>query len=230
MEQAAPAVHDWQSAEYARAWVADAETRDPERAPGLALLARLIPRPADAPIRVLDLGAGYGIVTATVLAAFPRAQVALVDYSEAMLAHARTRLAPHAARLQYVVTDLSAPDWRASVAGPFDAVVSASATHTLRVPERIAALYGEIAGLLAPGGAFLNLDHVSAGGPRIEAQFAALATRPARHLVHEHPRAGLRYPAGLIAQLGWLRATGFAEVDCFWKHLHLALFGGFMRP
>jgi tRNA (cmo5U34)-methyltransferase len=27
-------------------------------------------------------------------------------------------------------------------------------------------------------------------------------------------------------QCGWLRALGFADVDCFWKWFELALFGG----
>ena len=49
--------HDWKAADYAARWVADATSRDDEREGQLALLAALIPRPRDAAIRVLDLGA-----------------------------------------------------------------------------------------------------------------------------------------------------------------------------
>jgi SAM-dependent methyltransferase len=255
--------HDWQSAAYATYWVADAEARDPERAAQLALLASFIPQPHDARIRVLDLGAGYGAVTQAVLAVFPNAQVTLQDYSEAMLDHARTRLEPHAPRLQYAQGDLSRPGWEQPLNGPFHAVVSASVLHNLNDGPRIGALYGEIARVLMPGGAFLNLDHVSAGGPLIERQFAALRARPrdgddAGHPAGEHnhnaaPRGGPvgghaerthahaaahgtavqtswtpRFPGGLAQHLEWLRAAGFAEVDCFWKSLHRALYGGYL--
>jgi len=32
--------------------------------------------------------------------------------------------------------------------------------------------------------------------------------------------------ASVEAQLAWLREIGFQEVDCFWKWLELAVFGG----
>src|SRR3954447_5002601 len=79
--------HDWKAAEYAARWVADAMSRDDEREGQLALLAALIPRPRDAAIRVLDLGAGYGIVSDAVLRTFPAARITLMDYSAAMLEH-----------------------------------------------------------------------------------------------------------------------------------------------
>jgi tRNA (cmo5U34)-methyltransferase len=230
MRHPAQHTHDWRSEEYAREWVMNAEARDHERAAGLNLLPRLIPQPPDTPLRVLDLGAGYGIVTATVLAAFPRAQVTLLDFSDAMLSHARARLAPHAGQLRYVHGDLSAPGWEPAPAHSFDAVVSAAAFHNLRDPARMAALFREIAAVLVPGGAFLNLDHVSAGGPRLQDQIARARGRPRhRHATADETRSSaLRFPAGLVTQLGWLQAAGFAEVDCLWKHLDLALYGGYL--
>src|SRR3954469_14976528 len=166
--------HDWKAAEYAARWVADAMSRDDEREGQLALLAALIPRPHDAAIRVLDLGAGYGIVSDAVLQTFPAARITLMDYSAAMLEHARARLAAHAGQLSWAIGDLSGPGWERELNGPFDAVVSAAVLHNLREGARIRAIYGEIAKVLAPGGAFLNLDHVNPGGPHIEAQYEAM--------------------------------------------------------
>lgn len=217
--------HAWQSPEYAARWVADAEARDPERAAQLALLAALIPRPRDAAIRVLDLGAGYGVVTRAVLTTFPAAQVTLLDYSSAMLEHARARLAAYAAQLRWVVADLSAPGWERELAAPYDAVVSAAALHNLRDGARIRALYGEIARILAPGGAFLNLDHVNPGGPRIEAQYALI--RGGTPQVEAATR-WQRFPADLPTHLAWLREAGFTEVDCFAKEFQRTLYGGYM--
>jgi tRNA (cmo5U34)-methyltransferase len=250
MDRSGSRAHDWQSEEYAAYWVTDAEARDHERTEQLDLLVRLIPQPPDAPIRVLDLGAGYGIVTGAVLQAFPLARVTLFDLSEAMLAHARPRLGAHAAQLDWALGDLTSPSWVNAVHGPYDVVVSAAVLHNLRDGERIAAIYAEIARLLGPGGAFLCLDHVSAGGPRIERQFDAL--RPTRRHGDEALRAAesartgaeahggeavtglatgapkLRFPGSIRAHLDWLAAAGFAEVDCFWKNMHLCLYGGYI--
>jgi trans-aconitate methyltransferase len=44
------------------------------------------------PIRALDIGAGYSVLTEEVLRAFPKAQVTWQDYSQPMQDHARTRL------------------------------------------------------------------------------------------------------------------------------------------
>jgi tRNA (cmo5U34)-methyltransferase len=252
MDQRGSRGHQWQSQDYAAFWVADAEARDDDRIEQLRLLANLIPHPHDAPIRVLDLGAGYGIVTSMVLARFPNARVTLFDLSEAMLAHARPRLAAHADQLDWALGDLTTPAWVAAVRGPYDAVVSAAVLHNLGDGPRIAAIYGELVGLLRPGGAFLCYDHVSAGGPRIEQQFDALrptrrhgdeavraAAREPAAYPHDHGPAStavatpaapgaLRFPGGIAAHLDWLRAAGFAEADCFWKLQHQCLYGGYM--
>jgi tRNA (cmo5U34)-methyltransferase len=235
--------HDWKSATYAERWVADAEARDPEREAQLALLAALIPRPRDAAIRVLDLGAGYGVVSAAVLQVFPAAQITLMDYSAAMLEHARARLAAHAGQLRWAIGDLSAPGWERELEGPFDAVVSAAVIHNLRDGPRVRALYAEIARILAPGGAFLNLDHVNPGGPHIEEQYAVLRGTARRgaaaRLAHTHTAGEAeaaapavprwqRFPADLPTNLAWLKEAGFAEVDCFSKEFQRTLFGGYL--
>ncbi|HEY7064173.1 MAG TPA: class I SAM-dependent methyltransferase [Chloroflexota bacterium] len=242
--------HDWQSATYAAAWVADAEARDPERIEQLELLVKLLPQPRDAPIRVLDLGAGYGILTRLVLATFPRARVTLFDISQAMLDQAKPRLAAHLDQLDWAIGDLTRPNWVRAVSGPYDAVVSAATLHNMEEGGLIAAIYAQLAPLLAPGGAFLCYDHMSAGGPRIEQQFDVV--RPVRrpdaveadghgHGVdgHGHGTAAtitapagvrrVRFPGTIEAHLGWLRAAGFDEVDCFWKSFHQAIYGGYLR-
>jgi tRNA (cmo5U34)-methyltransferase len=253
-------VHDWQSPAYAAEWVADAEARDHQRTEQLALLAAMIPRPRDAAIRVLDVGAGYGVVTGAVLAAFPAAQVTLLDFSDAMLDQARARLAAHAAQLSYALGDFSRPGWEPPDGGPYDAIVSASALHNLRDGQRIAAIFRECVPLLAPGGAFLNLDNVSSAGPRTETQYEAIRDRPRRASdgIHAPAPAVLggadaqaaahspaepagghahgpadgprwrRFASTLAENLDALRAAGFAEVDCYAKWLHRALYGGYL--
>ena len=252
MDQRGSRGHQWQSQDYAAFWVADAEARDDDRIEQLRLLANLIPHPHDAPIRVLDLGAGYGIVTSMVLARFPNARVTLFDLSEAMLAHARPapRRACRPARL-----GARRPDHAGLGGGRAWAVRRRGVGGRPAQPRRRPAHRRDLwrAGrLLRPGGAFLCYDHVSAGGPRIEQQFDALrptrrhgdeavraAAREPAAYPHDHGPAStavatpaapgaLRFPGGIAAHLDWVRAAGFAEADCFWKLQHQCLYGGYM--
>jgi len=94
-----PFPHDWQSADYVSGWIEHDVARDPERRPLLRQMLSSAPFARDAALAVLDVGAGYGVVTEEVLGAFPRARVTLQDYSPAMLDQARRRLAGRADRL-----------------------------------------------------------------------------------------------------------------------------------
>lgn len=150
--------HDWQSAEYVAEWIASDATRDEERRPILHRMVADTPFDKDAPIRVLDVGGGYGVVTEEALKVYPHAKVVLQDYSAPMLERARERLRPYAGQVDYVLCDLRDPAWTDRVAGPFDLAVSALALHNLRDPALIAACYRGISGLLVPGGVFVNCD------------------------------------------------------------------------
>ena len=112
---------------------------------------------------MLDIGAGYGVVTEEVLLAFPAARVTLADYSPAMLDQARQRLAAHADRLSFVLCDLLDPSWPQMVGGGFDLAVSAIVLHNLGPRERVFACYPPIHALLRPSGWFLNYDRFVGG-------------------------------------------------------------------
>jgi ubiquinone/menaquinone biosynthesis C-methylase UbiE len=158
-----PFPHDWQSADYVSGWIEHDIARDPERRPLLRQMLSSAPFPLEAELKVLDVGAGYGVVTEEALAAFPAARVTLQDYSQAMLDQARRRLAAHADRLSYVLCDLFDPSWPRQVGGLFDLAVSAIVLHNLGRREKIFACYQAIYGLLRPGGCFLNYDRFTAG-------------------------------------------------------------------
>jgi SAM-dependent methyltransferase len=165
--------HDWHSPGYVGEWIARDLTRDDERRRRLREMLARAPYPAEAEIAVLDVGGGYGVVTEEVLRAFPRARVALQDYSQPMLDQARQRLAAYADRVTYALSDLREPAWVLKVGGPFDLAVSAIAIHNLRDLGQIAACYRAIAGLLKPDGVFLDYDLFDLIGG-IDAQLATI--------------------------------------------------------
>lgn len=215
--------HHWRNPDRAREYVQRMDALGEERQRQFELLVRLLPYPRDAAIRVLDIGAGHGAAAAAVLASYPRARALLLDISPAMIELGRERLACFAGRYRYLEWDFvdgSLPQGE----GPFQVVVSSLAIHHLPA-EATRRLYREARSLLAPGGCFLNLDIVAAPTPALEELYRRLAEEggwssgpSGRHSrLHE-----------LGQHLEWLREAGFAEVDCFWKQWHLALFGGFV--
>ncbi len=216
----------------------------PKRAEQLTTVLDLFPWSAETPIRVLDLGAGYGAVTATVLSRYPHASVAWLDGSPAMHGHAAPYLADYGSQVEFFLRDLADPTWHTDLPGPFHAAVSAIALHHL-TDHRKSQLCAEVFSLLQPGGLFINND-VVAGDPALREQFAPLADRVIQQQVRERTgeqhsleairqiRTALPRPTGqpshiapLEPQLDWWREAGFTLVDCYWKFLNFAIFGGF---
>src|SRR5215469_8820198 len=155
--------HDWHSTDYVAEWIKRDAARDPERRPLLQRMLSSAPFPREAAIDVLDVGAGFGVVTEEVLRAFPAARITLQDYSAPMLDQAQQRLADRSGQLRCVLCDLTDPSWPRQVGGPFDLAVSAIALHNLGDPKKIYGCYRVIHGLLKPGGLFLNCDRFVGG-------------------------------------------------------------------
>lgn len=149
--------HDWHSREYVDDWIARDVTRDAVRRLKLQQMIDLAPFPRDASISVLDIGAGYGVVSDEVLKRFPHARLTLQDYSAPMIEHARRRLSAHPG-ITYVMADLTDPAWDAKVKGPFNLAVSGLVIHNLRKEALMRSCYKAIHRLLRPDGMFLDYD------------------------------------------------------------------------
>jgi tRNA (cmo5U34)-methyltransferase len=122
---------------------------------GNAMLA--LPYPDEAPIHVLDLGAGTGLFSSFVLPRFPHAQFVLIDLAENMLDVAQKRFAAHLGQFSFMVTDIRDIDYQ----DEFDLVISSLAIHHLEHADK-QALFQQVQRALKPEGIFLNIDQIHA--------------------------------------------------------------------
>jgi tRNA (cmo5U34)-methyltransferase len=103
--------------------------------------------------------------------------------------------------------------------GSFDVVVSSFAIHHC-APERQRALYGEVFGVLEPGGVFVNAEHVASPTTRLHEDFlSAIGVDPAE----DDPSNQL---VAVDRHLESLRDLGFDDVDCYWKWREVAVLAG----
>lgn len=176
--------------------------------------------------RVLDLGAGTGLMSAAVLERYPDTELVLVDGAAAMLDQARERLPVGATTT--VVADLR----EALPAGPFDAVVSALAIHHLEDLDK-RHLLARVRDELRPGGVFVNAEHVTAPNPWLAGAYRSMwreACRVAGASEDEIAGAEVRMQTDrsvdVATQLVWMHAVGMQDCDCFFKQLHFAVIAG----
>jgi tRNA (cmo5U34)-methyltransferase len=167
--------------------------------------------------RVLDLGAGTGLLAAAVAETHPDAHFELLDGSAEMLAEAEQRLGARVDRVH--VGDMAAglPE------GPFDAVVSALAIHHLEDADK-RVLLERVHRALRSGGVFVNAEQVLGPTPELACRYRETWERMCRELGasdaeiaaakqrRTHDRC-----ADVESQLRWLRQAGFATADCIYK-------------
>jgi SAM-dependent methyltransferase len=209
-----PPLNEYATAEHALKYLARADGI-PHRTEGESVLLEFVPAGVQ---RILDLGTGDGRLLALLRIDRPHVEGVALDFSPPMLTAARARFRGDA-RIEVIDHNLDHP---LPSLGRFDAVVSSFAIHHC-TDERKQALYREIFDVLEPGGIFCNLEHVAPGSEELHARFLrALRITPA----DEDPSNKV---LAVDVQLGWLREIGFANVDCHWKWLELALLGG-VRP
>jgi tRNA (cmo5U34)-methyltransferase len=204
-------VNLWSTTEHALGYLAKADGI-PHRTEGEAVLLDYIPATAR---RILDLGTGDGRLMALLKIDRPQARGVALDFSPVMLEQAQSRFkADHSIEIISHNLDDQLPDL-----GQFDAIVSSFAIHHV-THDRKQSLYAEIFDRLTPGGVFANLEHVASPNQKIHVQFLTkIGYAPGT----EDPSNKL---LDVETQLGYLREIGFADVDCYWKWLELALLIG----
>jgi tRNA (cmo5U34)-methyltransferase len=200
----APASGDWTDLRRVEEYLS---REIPHRAIAEAMLVEALPPRVD---QFVDLGTGDGRLLALVHETHSGAHGVGIDSSAPMLERAREKLAD-AAELELRQHDLNRP---LPDIDSIDAVISALAIHHL--PDtRKRTLFDEIHSWLVPGGVFVNLDLVASTSLERHQRF-----RDAIGRREDDPSDRL---GDVCDQLTWLREVGFAEVECEFKWLELAL-------
>ncbi|MCB5178371.1 class I SAM-dependent methyltransferase [Streptomyces sp. SMC 277] len=194
---------------------------------------------------VLDLGSGPGALAARLAARLPGAEVLAVDADPLLLELGRAHYGDE--DLRFVRALIGAPDWVDALGldRPVDAAVSTTALHYLG-RDALCAVYRDLAGVLRPGGVFVNGDHIGPDSPAIADLALDLARRHAERtmgLLHEDWESwwsgaaedpelapflarsgGPGHPPCADADLpvsghvALLREAGFAHVGTVWQH------------
>jgi len=159
--------HDWDSSKYVSHWAEGQDKKEKARQEPFRVLAETIPYDKKSPIRILDVGAGYGALTQFLLNYFLHATAVCQDGSEEMVKLGRERMKQLEGRFNYVICDFSKQGWSEKITGPFEAVVSSIAIHNVG-PKIIERIYSDIFPLVKSGGCFINFDRER---PPLEDQF-----------------------------------------------------------
>ena len=191
----------------------------------------------------IDLGCGDGILGAALLDKYPKSRGVLADFSEPMLEQARIQLKDYKSQLKFVNLDYADPAWVDVVgaSAPFDAIVSRYSIHH-QPHERKCIIYKDIFSLLAPGGWFINIEHILPAAPlatdllnnhiidgryAIEVQNGGSKTRQEiADIFLNRPDKESNLLAPVETQCDWLREIGFEQVDCYFRVYELAVIAG----
>lgn len=233
----------WTEAD-SRRFIDDGAVFVPSREEQIATLCGLIPARPNEAFTVAELGAGAGVLARAVLEAFPHCRYVALDGSAAMRARLTETLHRHRERVEVRDFELAERGWRAALPSPLRAVLASLVVHHLPAAGK-RRLFADLARRLEPGGALLLADVVAPTGPAARETFArqwadaaraqSLALTGGLEAFERFERDGWNFyrgtpdpidrPSRLDEQLRWLRAAGFATVDCFWMRAGHAIFG-----
>ncbi|MBE7552001.1 MAG: methyltransferase [Anaerolineales bacterium] len=216
----------------------------PAREEQISALLTLLPFSQADSFRAVELGCGEGFLSHALLDCFPQAQVVALDGSAEMRAQAAARLSDFGSRALVEPFDLNSGDWLSHLEGA-DCIVSSLVVHHLD-GEQKQRLFAAIYERLSAQGVLLIADLIQPQRPEAGELFAAtwdrsaeaqaLAKTGSRQLFEQFVKTEWNHyrfpdpfdkPSSLFEQLTWLKAAGFAVVDCFWLQAGHAIYGGY---
>jgi len=175
--------------------------------------------------KILDLGAGTGLLSEKLLKKYSRGSFTLIDLSNEMLNIAKERFKGNS-NFKYIQGDYLNTDFKDS----FDIIMSSLSIHHLNDDSK-KNIYFKIYQILNKGGIFLNADQVLA--PSSENEYIYQRNwwekMEKEHLKQNEKeliidRMKLDKPSTLKNNLRWLEDCGFINVDVFYKYYNFCVF------
>lgn len=180
------------------------------------------------PIKVLDLGAGTGLMSYFILKQCPNAFITLIDLSEAMLGQARSRLKEFTNQVEIIKANYLGYPFKEN----YDLVISSLSIHHLDGPEK-KQLFKEVYHCLKPNGQFINADQVLGRTAAIDSHYKtnwlrAVQSRgvPTEELTKAFERMKEDKMSTLEEQLQWLNDLGYRDVNCWYKDYSFVVYSG----
>ena len=168
--------------------------------------------------KILDLGAGTGILTQLLHEKHPESDITLLDLSVQMLNKAKLKFKKQ--KFKYIIADYLRYDYNEK----YDVVISSLSIHHL-TDEKKQELYKKVYSILNDGGIFINADEVYGQSEVTEQIFK---NKDSSHLnkqdIPEEEKEVLRQrrkldrPSRLTDTIRWYEDIGFVNVDVYYKY------------
>ncbi|MCF7790800.1 MAG: methyltransferase domain-containing protein [Victivallales bacterium] len=179
-------------------------------------------------IKVLDLGAGTGIMSEMIALKYPESEITLIDLSNRMLNIAKRRLSKFNNRIKYIEQDYSI----GKIEKTYDLIISSLSIHHLDKNEK-KLLYRKCFNSLTQDGVLINADQVLGETAEIDKIYRDKWIQDVKNngVSEEELSAALDRMkedkmSTLLFQTTCLKNSGFCNVNCWYKNFSFAVFSG----
>lgn len=228
----------WLNPEAADNYAQTVDLMVPQRKEILSIISRLAIELGSANLKIIDLGCGFGDVTAEIVELKPDVEVLMLDFSDEMIRRSSERFRDNK-NITVAKRDLNQGILGITDEREFDAVVSCFALHHVEFENRIK-LYSDIYAILKEGGLFINGDLFKEDSPIIDEwefdnNVSSLLVMFKEKLGQEwtfdelklnrleHARKMGDKPGTIWKMFHDTRVAGFGYIDCLWKFRNLAI-------
>lgn len=177
------------------------------------------------PLRILDLGAGTGLLSEKILQKFPHYKIDLVDCAAQMLDQAKLRIGEKE-NVRFINGDYITQ----MLPGEYDLIVSALSLHHCSVAQ-LNMVYSKIYNGIVAGGRFINADQQLGVNESIEKQYQQHWLNAIKQndcteaqIAAAVDRTGFDKTQTLSVQFNLLEAKGFAAVNCWFQHFRFVVY------